>query len=384
MDRTSGEEKGGPYATRADAERAMDTFDQSPAELRIEEADEESDGDTSKEAVLAGSQFPAEGTPELGGSPGPSDPGIEPHEQAEPQQEVGQPEGGVVPKSTKPSQLPSEGGGDMGGDLPTDVSSPQFDPASFSTDPVGNGVNAIAAVVAEENPGLDPEISRRVARKVVGMMVQAENWGWHPHMPHIEDPLGHHHPLHFLMHELNKRKEERERREKEKEGGEEGTKQEGVLPMGPAQHRERDTWDEPKPSKPDTWDQPHSSLPEEEIPDLSEFDKKPEPPHQEPPDYWWMREASALPIVAAWGWNPTMTEDIEDPLANKSPLGDNQSGQKKDDGGGSSIPGMPKMPGGGEGGEAAGGAEAGGAAAGAGEAGGAAAIAEEALPLLLV
>jgi hypothetical protein len=370
VDRTSGKEMGGPYASRADAERAMDTFDKSPAELEIEEADEEEDGEsTSKEGRLAGSQFPSEGTPQLGVDPGPSDPGIEPHEQAEPQE-------GVAPKSTKPSQLPSEGGGSMGSDLPSDVSSPQFDPASFSTDPVGNGVNAVAALVAEENPGLDDETARHVARRVMGMLVQAENWGWHPHMPHIEDPLGHHHPLHFLLHERERRMEERKKREEEAAAAlEDGEEKET-----PA--KSHDTWGEVKNREPDTWDEVKTSLPhgipEEEIPDLSEFDK-PMRPKRELPDYWWMREGSLPGTAGAWGWQPQMSEDIEDPLVNKSPLGDSQKQDKKD-GGGSSIPGMPKIPGA----EGAGEAEAGGAAAGAGEAAGGAALAEEALPLLLV
>jgi hypothetical protein len=125
---------------------------------------------------------------------------------------------------------------------------------------------------------------------------------------------------------------------------------------------------------------PRGGLAEHEIPDLSSFDR----PQPKKPDYWWMREAStgSLPgIEAAWGWQPQMTEDIEDPLADKAPQSKDKGTDDKDSGD-SSLPHVPKMPdlpgGGGGAGEAA------GAAGGAGEAGGAAALAEEALPLLLV
>jgi hypothetical protein len=153
----------------------MGSFDKSPAELDVVEQDEESDGDdesTSKEGAKhasgpEGSEFAGGGTPATNEDPGPSDPGVEPHGQPEPQE-------GVVPQSTKPSQMPSEGGGDGGMDmnsLPTMPGSPQFDPGSFSTDPIGQGVNAVAALIAEENPGLDTETVRKVARKVVGRLV---------------------------------------------------------------------------------------------------------------------------------------------------------------------------------------------------------------------
>lgn len=375
MDRTSGKEVGGPYATKQDAERAMGSFDEPSGTLEIEEADEEEDGDdsSSKEASLRrtseSSQFPSGGTPATEGDPGPSDPGIEPHDQAQPQEEVGEP-GGVAPKSTKPSQLPSEGGGEMGADLPSDVSSPQFDPASFSTDPIGNGINAVASLVIEENPGIDSQEARKIARKVVGMLVEAEGWGWHPHVPHIEDPLMGRHPLHFLMHERERRL--KERRKQKQEG--ENRPDEGALPMG---HQRYDPSEDEghmeAPSSP-----AHGGLSEEEIPDLNEFDRK--PPHK----YWWMRESKcSLPVVAAWGWDPKMSEDIEDPLVDKSPSdgkskGAQQDQQDKGDGGGSSLPHIPGA------GSLLSGGEAGGAAAGAGEAGGAAALAEEALPLLLV
>jgi hypothetical protein len=378
VDRTSGDEVGGPYATRQDAERAMGSFDKSPAELDVVEQDEESDGDdesTSKEGAKhasgpEGSEFVGGGTPATSGDPGPSDPGVEPHGQPEPQE-------GVVPQSTKPSQMPSEGGGDGGMDmnsLPTMPGSPQFDPGSFSTDPIGQGVNAVAALIAEENPGLDTETVRKVARKVVGRLVEAEDWGWGAHIPHIEDPLAHRHPLHFLVHERARRAEERRRQEQRGEGenapGEEFAGHQRYQP-------EHDDGEEPESTPaPD----PRGGLAEHEIPDLSSFDR----PQPKKPDYWWMREASAgsLPgIEAAWGWQPQMTEDIEDPLADKAPQSKDKGTDDKDSGD-SSLPHVPKMPdlpgGGGGAGEAA------GAAGGAGEAGGAAALAEEALPLLLV
>lgn len=383
MDRTSGKEVGGPYATRQDAERAMGSFDQSPAELDVVSENEESDEDegdsTSKEGAKhasgpEGSQFDAGGTPETEGDTGPSDPGVEPHGQAEPQTQV-------APVSTKPSQMPS-GGGDGGMDpgmsmgIPTMPGSPQFDPASMSTDPIGQGINAVAELIAAENPELDAETTRKVARKVVGRLVTAEDWGWGAHMPHIEDPLAHHHPLYFLMHERNRRLEERRKREQAGEG-ENRPHQEDVIPGG--HHRYDPSKDIGEEFEESSSSLPHGGLSEEEMPDLSEFDRKPERPN-----YWWMKESSSsLPTVAAWGWEPTMSEDIEDPLAQKAPKSDQgkDDESKSDSGGGSSLPHIPgagNLLGGG-----GGGAEAGGAAAG-GEAGGAAALAEEALPLLLV
>jgi len=67
---------------------------------------------------------------------------------------------------------------------------PSFDPTSATpdADPVGSKVNAVAVLVARQNPEMDPTTVRRIARKVVGRLVEAD-WGWSPHQQGIEDPL---------------------------------------------------------------------------------------------------------------------------------------------------------------------------------------------------
>lgn len=294
-------------------------------------------------------------TPAPNESLGPTDPPFEGHDQPFPQQQV--------PQTTKPSQLP-EGASPMpsmpmmpaGMSMSTAMpSSPQFDPGSLSTDPVGARVNAVATLVQRQNPEMDQETVRRVARKVVGRLVTSD-WGWHPHWQEIEDPL-HHRRIKEMPHgheeeephrpktpvsEQPDPEEEWERRMNQEEDGEERRSTEEPVDLS-------------------EFDRPGTSLPTP-----PSGDRKVWPPEEEGPS---VHRGSVR--TADWGWSP-MEQNTEIP---------DQDKDKSDDGGGGGsslpkMPGMPKLPGMGGGGGAA--------AGGAGEAAGGAAVAEEALPLLLL
>lgn len=243
MDRISRAEVGGPYASHDDAMRAIQNkgFDADPADLTVQEGD--SDDDTSKEAVRKQAKFPPPADSGGGATskPSPEDPlkdnvpepkdaqNIDPTDDAAPDDTadptapdngsslpsapeeavdpLGDPETQVT--TTKPAQVPSGGGGGMPGmsgmpyeETPgtaddtedsvgseEDVSEPP-EATAQTTDPVGGAIDQVTAMILEDNPHLPHHLVRRVARKVVGKMVEANAL-----MPNIEDPLAHTSPL---------------------------------------------------------------------------------------------------------------------------------------------------------------------------------------------
>jgi hypothetical protein len=297
--------------------------------------------------------------------------------------------------------------------MPAMPSSPQFDPGSLSTDPVGTRVNAVATLIGRQNPGLDEPTVRRVARKVVGRLITGA-WGWEPLHEHIEDPHAHGNAIPRLIRPPAPRRKPGtqvpseysvfRRKDPEALGVPHGPHQQGPVRQ-PSPQADPDPWDEAlhRPARPDTWDEPKRPLPGEReegaapvIPDLSEFDQ-PAGVAEVRRKFRDLREELGLPhgeeglgstgsrsslpfTLGDWGWKPE-EEAPEDPKAENA-QDDGSGGQDKGDKGGSSLPGMPKMPkipgmGGEAGGEA-------GAAAGGGEAAGGAAAVEELAPLLLV
>lgn len=407
MDRTSGDEVGGPYATQQDAERAVErnSLGKPSAELKIieephEEGPEDDDGGVQRTSVRESFQRTSNqfGDEENAPSDGldPQDPPFSGHEQPAPAQEV--------PQTTKPSQLPEgssamQPGGMQG--LPIGLtmdtalpSSPQFDPGSLSTDPVGTRVNAVASLVQRQNPDMDEETVRRVARKVTGMLVTAD-WGWHPEEQHIEDPLHHTSPLPRFLRDPGDRRAPGSKEEPQVAPHDlrihdlmRGTHDIAGMPREHPRAQQQ-----PEPEDPDQdWnrrmreEEPQRHA--EEPVDLSEFDRStslPLHPRQwgsgRPSAEWerlWQRmhEPEEPSIhrgslhTADWGWEP-MEQTTE--LPDAKPKGEKKD-DGGDDGGGSSLPKMPKMPGMGGG--------AGEGAAG-GEAAGGAAVAED-LPLLLL
>lgn len=217
MDRISRAEVGGPYASHDDALRAIQNkgFDADPADLTVQEgsADDGDDG-TSKESSLkraAADPMTAQ-QPRSVTSPNPTTQQVTPDaERDDPSSLPGAPEDGQKPgamsgplaKTTKPSQTPSGGGGGMpgpggedgddvsGDENPQDPESQQYDANDGGgSDPIGGAIASIAAQVIRDNPDLFLDHARRVARKVVGKLVQANGL-----MPHIEDPLANKTPL---------------------------------------------------------------------------------------------------------------------------------------------------------------------------------------------
>lgn len=122
--------------------------------------------------------------------------------------------------TTKPAQVPSGGGGGMPGmpgeseipGMPDDtedavgseedvaVDPPGLETATDkpSSDPVGGAIDAVTAQILQSNPHLPHHLVRRVARTIVGKMVEANAL-----MPHIEDPLADKNPL-SLVHDVKK------------------------------------------------------------------------------------------------------------------------------------------------------------------------------------
>lgn len=248
MDRISRAEVGGPYASHDDAMRAIDNkgFDADPADLTVQEGS--SDDDSSKQASLKQAKFPPPADSGGGATmkPAPEDPlkGTEPAPKdaqspdappvaADPADDVAPDDtadptapdnGSSLPgapgeaddpfavsgpqvTTTKPAQIPSGGGGGMpgmpgdDGETPgmpeedgdavgseEDVSQPPE--ATATTDPIGSAVDQVTAQVRRDNPDLPEALARRVARKVVGKMIEANGL-----MPNIEDPLANKSPL---------------------------------------------------------------------------------------------------------------------------------------------------------------------------------------------
>lgn len=201
MDRQSHAEVGGPYSNQADAERAINkgNFSGNKADLVIQEGETDDDEDTgsSKEALRTQAAMPGQVSEQ---APVGANPSIPP---------LGQPKPDMapqVPQTTKPSQVPGDGGGgpspvSPGGEMPQDFTSQQFqNPDTFTGDTPGNDAvsTAIASVTAQvrkNNPEVDEPTARRVARQVVGKLVEA---GANLHMVHIEDPLANKTPLQVL------------------------------------------------------------------------------------------------------------------------------------------------------------------------------------------
>lgn len=248
MDRLSRAEVGGPYASHDDAMRAIQNkgFDADPADLTVQEGSSDKEEGSSKESSLkhAGFPPPADSGAGVKVKPQPKDPLADkdtqdipesappaevpetvPDDTADPTapdngsslpgvpqdaQETEDPFGTPSPQvvTTKPAQMPSGGGGgmpgtpgtpDQDGDTvgseedvqvpPPNLASGQFDdeaPAETmeTPDPIGKAVTSVTAQVMRDNPDLPEDLARRVARKVVGKMLQANAL-----MPHIEDPL---------------------------------------------------------------------------------------------------------------------------------------------------------------------------------------------------
>lgn len=371
MDRLTHSQVGGPYASRDDATRAIEAggFDQSSAELTVMENDPEAD-DGSKEAVRkqAKDEFPPK--PEQPAEPEPPGDGVQPDnvpdmEQKQdpmvpgtedpadeggfdPEAEFGEEQAadpfaaGQMPLTTKPSQMPSGGGGD-GMDTGIPGEEPETDEGS--ADPVASTIDSVAAVVRRNNPEADEASIRRVARKATARLI-AEGFDGGL-IPNIEDPLAHRPPF---AGNVKKVKKDVQR-----------ARQRLDRPSAPD--------DLPQPTQP-TGPSGPSSLPD--LPDL-DFDTRPEP--VEPvdlSDYDRRRRHAAM---------NGLIPDIEDPLAGKTPFGTDADKDDKDKNAdpepeeGSSLPFLPNLPG-----KAP---EAGRAAGGAAAAGGEAAAASE-LPLMLV
>ncbi len=255
MDRISRAEVGGPYASHDDAMRAIQNkgFDSDPADLTVQEGSSDDGDDTSKESSLrTQAKFPPPADSGGGATmkPSPEDPlkdnaeapkdaeNVDPTDDAAPDDTadptapdngsslpvapdasgapvdpLGDPETQVT--TTKPAQIPSGGGGGMPGEsgatgeegedgLPDDtedavgseedVSKPPEATAQTS-DPVGSAIDQVTAQIFQDNPELPHTLARRVARKVVGRLVQADVWNMRPH---IEDPLADKNPLEVI------------------------------------------------------------------------------------------------------------------------------------------------------------------------------------------
>lgn len=185
MDRTSGAEVGGPYASREDAQRAIERggFDQSAAELVVMENDDDGSQDFGKTAAWGSFDTPA-----TDASPGPGNPEVP---------ELGQPtpDQSTMPKSTKPAQVPGGAGG-----LPQNPMDPQFDPASLSEpgpDPLASATASVVEDIRATNPGMDDETLIRVASRTVAKLVEAD-FDPSSMRPNIEDPMAHKTLLHLL------------------------------------------------------------------------------------------------------------------------------------------------------------------------------------------
>lgn len=192
---------GGPYASRDDAQRAIERggFDQDPAELVVTEG---SGDDQSREAVRkhAVPQAPQGPNPAMGFGPhevpqtpatkGPADPGIAPLPRAVPD--------GVIPtKTTKPAQTPGGTSPMDGSSLPTDPNSEQFGGVEPSSSKPASTLNNAAMLniasvlrhtarlVREDNPGIDEDAVARIVAKVAGFA----------DVPFLEDPLAEQNPL---------------------------------------------------------------------------------------------------------------------------------------------------------------------------------------------
>ncbi len=281
MDRTTHAEVGGPYANRADAERAIrgGGFDQSPADLVISEqgAADDGDGDGGAEPKTASAPgdagamgfHPAQ-TPQTPASPGPADPGITPLRQP-------MPDGAVPTRTTKPAQTPGSSS------LPADPASPNFSPEGFDSagpDPQASTAARVAALIREHNPGADEDTVRRVAFRALGY------FNPYAEMPNIEDPLANKDPAKVvkdvgknIWKSIPGKGTGRAEPEPEEESG-----QQSLFPEPQRESRPYDTpplepEEEPEPpsrripGQQSLFDDPDE--PESDIPDLGRFDELP-------------------------------------------------------------------------------------------------------------
>lgn len=232
---------GGPYSSRDDAERAIrsGSFEQDPAELTVRSG---GDKDERKEAKTAA--FAPYETPTTKPSASPATPDVP---------ELGQPVPEMsFPKTTKPAQMPSGGGG-----LPQSPASEQFDPGATSEpgpDPVASTMASVTAAVRQSNPELDEPTLQRIAVRVA-MRLHAD-FNPYAEMPNIEDPLANKTPLQVL-HDIRRTLPQSRSGDDEREEPEE----EGTPPQEP--ERQESEGDEPSGTR----------LPFSRIPDLSEFDR---------------------------------------------------------------------------------------------------------------
>jgi hypothetical protein len=188
VDRLSHAEIGGPYANREDADRAIrgGGFQQSPAELVAMEGEPDGDADDSKTAAKTAG-FPSAGAPQTPADPGPADPGVPELGQPVPEQQFADAEG---PMTTKPAQKP-EGASSLPEVAPFDTEEPG------GGDSVSEAIDKVSHLVRMQNPGMDIPTVRRIARQVVGKLVEAD-FDPYSMVPHVRDPLAHRSPADLL------------------------------------------------------------------------------------------------------------------------------------------------------------------------------------------
>lgn len=141
----------------------------SPMPEKPLEHDEEPDPSIPPEArnhipdAVAARRTAAEGTPPPPDGPPQPDEGEDAQEgPEEPGEFTGDQE--AIPQTTKPRQMPGDGGSDSLG---------TSEDGESEGDPVGDQVDTVAEAVRKHNPHLDEVTCRRVARKVVARHVQA-------------------------------------------------------------------------------------------------------------------------------------------------------------------------------------------------------------------
>lgn len=230
-DRLTHETVGGPYASQDDATRAIERggFSQNAADLIVVPGDDGDDDDDDSGKTASRLAALPEPPPAVGddGEPSEDQAPDAPDAKSDPKsEEVGendvtnedQPgdvlgmdpaqETGIFPTTTKPSQLPS-GSGPLqsaqsppggqalmpgGSALPAMPGSPQFAPGGLQQadvtglDPVAQQIDSVAALVTQDNPGLDEVVVRRIACATVGRYLAAATTN-PALMPTIEDPL---------------------------------------------------------------------------------------------------------------------------------------------------------------------------------------------------
>lgn len=245
MDRQSHAEVGGPYSNQDDAERAITrgNFSGNKADLIIQEGEADDGEGTSKEAARKHTAMPGQVSTQapIGGQP-PIPPLGQPMPDMAPQ----------VPQTTKPSTVPGGGGPSPvspGGEMPQDFSSQQFqNPDTFAQDTPGDdavstAIASVAARVRMSNPEVDEPTARRVARQVVGKLVEA---GAQLHMVHIEDPLANKTPLDVVRGIPQKKKPQQQPQNSEDSDGD------GQRDPGPRLPADNDPFGDGPPGEPNT------------------------------------------------------------------------------------------------------------------------------------